>query len=66
MLLDNPEVTANQDKTLGLMCAKLEQNGKPCCLNLITDNDNRFLKNIERLARREAREAAMEKSQAED
>jgi len=48
------------------MCAKLEQNGKPCCLNLITDNDNKFLKNIERLARREAREVEMAKSQAED
>lgn len=57
MLLDNPEMTQNQEKTLGLMRAKLEQNGKPCCLNLITDNDNRFLANIERQARREAREA---------
>ena len=66
MLLDNPEITANQDKTLSMMQAKLEQNGKPCCLNLITDNDNKFLKNIERLARREAREKEMDKSQAED
>lgn len=39
------------------MRQKLEQNGKPCCLNLITEADNRFLKNIERQAKREAREA---------
>ena len=48
MLLDNPEETLNNEKTLKLMRAKLEQNGKPCCLNLITEADNRFLKNIER------------------
>lgn len=66
MLLDNPEVAADQEKTMQLMRAKLEQNGKPCCLNLITENDNRFLKNIERIARREAREAEQAKSQAED
>ena len=66
MLLDNPEMTANQEKTLNAMRDKLEQNGKPCCLNLITENDNRFLKNIERIARREAREAALAKRQAEE
>lgn len=66
MLLDNPAIAANQDKTLKLMQAKLEQNGKPCCLNLITENDNRFLKNIERQARREAREAQAAKSQVDE
>ena len=54
MLLDNPEETLNNEKTLKLMRAKLEQNGKPCCLNLITDADNRFLKNIERQRKKEA------------
>jgi hypothetical protein len=24
----------------------IEKNGKPCCLNLITDKDNKFLKNL--------------------
>lgn len=57
MLLDNPEETQDQDKILKAMRKKLEQNGKPCCLNLITEADNRFLKNMERQARREAREA---------
>lgn len=55
MLLDNPEMTTDQEKTLNQMRAKLEQNGKPCCLNLITDADNRFLANIERQAKKEAR-----------
>ena len=46
MLLDNPELTLDQEKTLKLMRAKLEQNGKPCCLNMISEADNRFLANI--------------------
>ena len=28
------------------MQATLEKNGKPCCLNLITDNDSKFLAKI--------------------
>jgi hypothetical protein len=28
----------------------LEQNGKPCCINLITDNDNKFLENLKKPA----------------
>ncbi len=28
--------------------AFIERNGKPCCLNLITDRDNAFLKNLEK------------------
>jgi hypothetical protein len=26
----------------------LEQNGKPCCINLITDNDSKFLENLKK------------------
>lgn len=63
MLLDKPTETQNQEKTLKAMQKKLEQNGKPCFLALITEADNRFLKNIERQARREAREAEDPKSQ---
>ena len=59
MLLNDPEVTIDQEKTLKLMREKLEQNGKPCCLNLITDDDNRFLANIEKQARKEAKQAAL-------
>lgn len=28
--------------------AFIERNGKPCCLNLITERDNKFLKNLEK------------------
>lgn len=28
----------------------IERNGKPCCLNLITDRDNKFLKELEKKA----------------
>lgn len=31
----------------------LEANGKPCCINLITDNDRKFLKNLERQAKKQ-------------
>lgn len=30
--------------------AFIERNGKPCCLNLITERDNRFLSNLEKQA----------------
>jgi len=59
MLLDNLEMTMDQEKTLKLMRAKLEQNGKPCCLNLITDADNRFLAKIEKDAKKEAKQAEL-------
>ena len=36
----------------------LEQNGKPSAINLITDNDNKFLRGLERQARKEALAAA--------
>ena len=32
----------------------LESNGKPSAINLITENDNKFLKHLERQARKEA------------
>jgi hypothetical protein len=31
------------------MRALLEQNGKPCCINLITEADNKFLANLHKL-----------------
>jgi len=34
---------------LGTMRALLEQNGKPCCINLITEADNKFLANLNKL-----------------
>lgn len=34
---------------MGTMRALLEQNGKPCCINLITEADNKFLANLNKL-----------------
>jgi len=34
------------------MQAFIERNGKPCCLNLITERDNAFLKNLEKQAQK--------------
>ena len=62
MLIDDPEVTKDTDLTLNNMRQLLEQNGKPCCLNLITDADNKFLRNIDRQARKEA---ALEKMESQ-
>lgn len=33
----------NNSQTLKKMQELLEKNGKPCCLNLITESDNKFL-----------------------
>jgi hypothetical protein len=35
------------------MQAFIERNGKPCCLNLITERDNAFLKNLEKQAQKQ-------------
>jgi hypothetical protein len=53
MLLDKPEKVANVERTLERMREKLEENGKPCCLNLITEDDNKFLKKEERTKKKE-------------
>lgn len=33
----------NVKETISMMQETLERNGKPCCLNLITENDSKFL-----------------------
>ena len=43
------------------MTSTLEKNGKPSAINLITDNDNKFLRRIDRQARREAAAQASER-----
>lgn len=53
-MFDDPEATVDVPKTLQSMKETLEQNGKPSAINLITENDNKFLKYLERQARKEA------------
>jgi hypothetical protein len=33
----------------------IEQKGKPCCINMITDEDRKFLANLDKQAAREAK-----------
>ena len=48
----------------------IEQKGKPCCINMISDDDRKFLANLEKAAAKEARakaraEAAAKAAEAE-
>ena len=45
MICTGPE-SEHVAQSLEKMQATLEKNGKPCCLNLITDNDSKFLAKI--------------------
>ena len=36
----------------------IEQKGKPCCINMITDEDKKFLANLEKIAAKAARQKA--------
>ena len=38
----------DKERNFALLQEFIEQNGKPCCLNLITDRDLKFLKQIEK------------------
>jgi adenylate kinase family enzyme len=38
--------SASEPEIFGELQDFIEKNGKPCCLNLITDKDNKFLKNL--------------------
>jgi hypothetical protein len=32
------------------MAEIIEQKGKPCCINMITDSDRKFLSNLDKIA----------------
>ena len=43
----------------------IEQKGKPCCINMITDSDKKFLDGLAKAAAKEARaKARAERSEA--
>ena len=52
MVLNDIAEMANETQTLTKIQTLLEQNGKPCCINLITDGDNKFLRKLERKERK--------------
>jgi hypothetical protein len=39
---------SDEAKELKEMQEFLEQNGKPCCVNLITENDSKFLNDLKK------------------
>jgi hypothetical protein len=41
----------------------IEQKGKPCCINMITESDRRFLANLENEAKKKAKAKAKEDEQ---
>ncbi len=52
---------------LGKLKTWVERNGKPCCLNLITESDNKFLKHLKKEQRKkEAEEEKKEEAEQED
>lgn len=46
-VLEGPENMEDEKKALSVMTNLAERNGKPCCINLITEADNKFLKKLE-------------------
>jgi hypothetical protein len=43
----------------------IEQKGKPCCINMITEEDNKFLAKLEKIKQKELRAKAREAAAAE-
>lgn len=64
------DATEPTDQQLGKMREIIEQKGKPCCINMITAEDNKFLLGLKKQAEKEARakaraEAAQAAAEAE-
>lgn len=54
-----------EEELLPKMKEIIEQKGKPCCINMITDEDNKFLANLEKMRQKELRQKAREAAAAE-
>lgn len=54
------DIQLPQDEQLSKMKEIIEQKGKPCCINMITESDRRFLANLDKQAQKEARAKARE------
>lgn len=49
---------AEENDQLVKMREIIEQKGKPCCINMITEDDKKFLDNLQKIAEKEARAKA--------
>ena len=47
------------------MAEIIEQKGKPCCINMITESDRKFLANLERQALKDAKAKARAETAAQ-
>lgn len=73
MILEGPEALEHEDNVLEQMKKLTEKNGKPCCINLITEADNKFLKKLQKeeetkikLAQEASKEDLAEESKGEE
>jgi hypothetical protein len=56
------DVTLPEQEQLAKMKEIIEQKGKPCCINMITDSDRQFLDGLDKAALKEARAKAREEA----
>lgn len=59
------DAVTNEDEQLLKMKEIIEQKGKPCCINMISDGDKKFLADLEKAAQKETRAKAREAAAAE-
>ena len=60
------DVMLPEKEQLSKMQEIIEQKGKPCCINMITEEDRKFLAQLEKQAAREAKKAAKEAGAADN
>ena len=48
MCIEGPEALEDENRVLDNIRTLTEKNGKPCCLNLITEADTKFLKKLQK------------------
>ena len=64
-IIERSEIDLPEGELLPKMKEIIEQKGKPCCINMITEEDNKFLADIEKIKQKELRAKAREAAAAE-
>lgn len=59
------DATKPESQILAKMAEIIEQKGKPCCINMITESDRKFLANLERQALKDAKAKARAETAAQ-
>ena len=50
------DATTKAEEQIAKMRELIEQKGKPCCINMISDEDRKFLSDLEKQAQKEIRQ----------